>query len=266
VPIVGEVISKCSALIWACLGDFRRCFDYLEAPTTTPFFYKQLCRPRPPVSISFFRSEYIFDLERTVVVETPPTSAMPHNLFFQACKYVRVPGDLKITRGRHSSEPQANVAARPRLLGAVLIQGLKLGAWLKDLKRRASVRSLTTWSLPKEGFRLCSWTLRRRPFRSLRLSYRLPPRPDRFPFPARVCHHNQARAGTPTTNLRHSLRALPSRSSNRRGLEATLDKPLAFPLVTKPFGRFPPTCPRQRRRTHFDPLDISVLLVTEGLV
>ena len=93
-----------------------------------------------------------------------------------------------------------------------------------------------------EGIRTCSWTLRRRPFRSLRLSCCLPPRRDHSRRDPRLSPH-QARAGTPqpppsqSLGSPHDRRIAASGGDPRRTLASR---------SSQTFRRFPPTCPRQR--------------------
>ena len=76
VPIERNELQKlCSRL--GMPGDFDVVLITWK-PDYDAFFYKQLCKRAR--CLYLFRSEYIFDLERTVVVETP-NSAMPHTSF-----------------------------------------------------------------------------------------------------------------------------------------------------------------------------------------
>jgi hypothetical protein len=101
-------------------------------PDYDAFFYKQLCRRAR--CLYLFRSEYIFDLETMVVVETPQLGhatylfSKPANMSEFLAVYSKVTRE-DILRNR------SNVAERLGFLGR-LIHGLTLGAWLKDLKAR----------------------------------------------------------------------------------------------------------------------------------
>ena len=101
-------------------------------PDYDAFFYKQLCRRARRLYL--FRSEYIFDLERAVIVETPQLGhatylfSKPASMSEFLAIYSRVARE-DILR-KHS-----NVAERLGFLGR-LIHGLKPRAWLKDLKAR----------------------------------------------------------------------------------------------------------------------------------
>ncbi len=96
------------------------------------FFYKQLCRRAR--CLYLFRSEYIFDLERAVVVETPQLGhatylfSKPPSMSEFLAIYSKVARE-DILRNR------SNVAERLGFL-ARLIHGLKPRAWLKELKAR----------------------------------------------------------------------------------------------------------------------------------
>ena len=83
-----------------------------------------------------------------------------------------------------------------------------------------------------------------------------------IPVPARVCHHTKHAQGR-HNHLRHSLWA-PLTIVESPRLEATLDEHL-LPVRHKPFGDSRQLA-RGNAANPFDPLDISVLLVTEGLV
>jgi hypothetical protein len=130
VPIErGELQKLCSRL--GMPGDFDVALITWK-PDYDAFFYKQLCRRAR--CLYLFRSEYIFDLERMVVVETPQLGhatylfSRPANMSEFLAIYSKVARE-DILRNR------SNVAERLGFLGR-LIHGLKPGAWLKDLKAR----------------------------------------------------------------------------------------------------------------------------------
>ena len=101
-------------------------------PDYDPFFYRQLSRRARRIYL--FRNEYIFDLERAVVAETPQLGhatyifAKPKSMEAFLATYTRITKDDI----RHNRE---NVAAR---LGfqARVIHGADPRAWFADLKRR----------------------------------------------------------------------------------------------------------------------------------
>jgi hypothetical protein len=101
-------------------------------PDYDAFFYKQLCRRAR--CLYLFRSEYIFDLERMVVVETPQLGhatyifSKPASMSEFLAIYSKVARE-DILRNR------SNVAERLGFSGR-LIHGLKPDAWLRDLRAR----------------------------------------------------------------------------------------------------------------------------------
>ena len=99
-------------------------------PDYDAFYYKQLCKRARRVYL--FRSEYIFDLEKTVIVETPQLGhatylfAKPKNMSDFLVMYGSVTkADIRHNRG--------NVAERLAFLGRI-IHGHNPQAWLKELK------------------------------------------------------------------------------------------------------------------------------------
>ena len=101
-------------------------------PDYDPFFYRQLSRRARRIYL--FRDEYIFDLERAVVTETPQLGhatyifAKPKNMEAFLATYTRITKDDI----RHNRE---NVAARLGFQSRV-IHGVDPRAWFTDLKRR----------------------------------------------------------------------------------------------------------------------------------
>ena len=103
-------------------------------PEYDAFYYKQLCKRARRVYL--FRSEYIFDLERAVIVETPQLghatylfskpASMPEFLAI----YSRVTRE-EIRRNR------GNIAENLGFMGR-LIHGHNPRAWIKELKTRLS--------------------------------------------------------------------------------------------------------------------------------
>jgi hypothetical protein len=101
-------------------------------PDYDPFFYRQLSRRARRIYL--FRDEYIFDLEKAVVVETPQLGhatyifAKPRSMEGFLATYT------KITKEdiRHNRD---NVAAQLSFLGRI-VHGVDPRAWFNDLKRR----------------------------------------------------------------------------------------------------------------------------------
>jgi hypothetical protein len=100
------------------------------------FFYPQLARRARRVYL--FRDEYIFDLEKAVVVETPQLGhatyvfAKPRNLDTFLALYTKITKD-DIRRNRN------NAAERLGFLGRV-VHGTNPSAWLKELRLRVGER------------------------------------------------------------------------------------------------------------------------------
>lgn len=96
-----------------------------------PFFYRQLARRARRIYL--FRDEYIFDVEKAVVVETPQLGhatyvfAKPRNLDTFLALYTKITKD-DIRRNRN------NAAERLGFLGRV-IHGTNPRAWLKEMRR-----------------------------------------------------------------------------------------------------------------------------------
>lgn len=130
VPIErGDLEKLCSRL--GMPGDFDVAWITWK-PDYDAFFYKQLSKRAR--CLYLFRSEYIFDLEKTVVVETPQ---LGHATYLFS-KPASMPEFLaiysKVARG-DILRNCGSVAEKLGFLGR-LIHGLKPGAWLKDLKAR----------------------------------------------------------------------------------------------------------------------------------
>jgi hypothetical protein len=101
-------------------------------PDYDAFYYKHLCKRSRRMYL--FRSEYIFDLERAVIVETPQLGhatylfSKPVNMTEFLAVYESVTkDDIRHNRG--------NAAERLDFLGR-LIHGLSPRGWLKELKLR----------------------------------------------------------------------------------------------------------------------------------
>ena len=103
-------------------------------PDYDAFYYTQLCnRAR---RIYLFRSEYIFDLERAVIVETPQLGHATY-LFSRPAnitEFLAIYGKVTKEDIRHN---RSNVAERLGFLGR-LIHGHNPRAWMKELKTRLS--------------------------------------------------------------------------------------------------------------------------------
>jgi len=130
VPIERSDLQKLCARL-GMPGDFDVALITWK-PDYDAFFYKQLCRRAR--CLYLFRSEYIFDLERTVVVETPQLGhatylfSKPATMSDFLAIYSKVARE-DILRNR------SNVAERLGFLGR-LIHGLKPRGWLNELKAR----------------------------------------------------------------------------------------------------------------------------------
>jgi hypothetical protein len=101
-------------------------------PDYDPFFYRQLSRRARRIYL--FRTEYIFDVEKAVVVETPQLShatyvfAKPRGMDTFLALYTKITKD-DIRRNRN------NAAERLGFLGRV-IHGTNPRAWLKEIRQR----------------------------------------------------------------------------------------------------------------------------------
>ena len=101
-------------------------------PDYDPFFYRQLARRARRIYL--FREEYIFDVEKAVVVETPQLGhatyvfAKPLNMDAFLALYSEITKD-DIRRNRNNS------AERLGFLGRV-IHGTNPRAWLKEVRQR----------------------------------------------------------------------------------------------------------------------------------
>jgi hypothetical protein len=97
-----------------------------------PFFYRQLSRRAHRIYL--FRDEYIFDVEKAVVVETPQLGhatyvfAKPRSMDSFLALYTKITKD-DIRRNRN------NAAERLSFLGRV-IHGTNPRAWLKEIRQR----------------------------------------------------------------------------------------------------------------------------------
>jgi hypothetical protein len=102
-------------------------------PDYDPFFYRQLSRRARRIYL--FRDEYIFDVEKAVVVETPQLGhatyvfAKPRSMDTFFALYTKITKD-DIRRNRD------NAAERLGFLGRV-VHGTNPRAWLKEVRQRA---------------------------------------------------------------------------------------------------------------------------------
>lgn len=130
VPIeTGELQKLCSRL--GMPGDFDVALITWK-PDYDAFFYKQLCRRAR--FLCLFRSEYMFDLERAVVVETPQLGHATY-LFSKPASMSEFLAIYSRVAREDILRNCGNVAERLGFSGR-LIHGLKPEAWLKDLKAR----------------------------------------------------------------------------------------------------------------------------------
>jgi curved DNA-binding protein CbpA len=101
-------------------------------PDYDAFYYKQLCKRAR--CLYLFRSEYIFDLERAVIVETPQLGHATY-LFSKPMsmgEFLAIYGSVTKDDIRHN---RGNVAERLCFLGR-LIHSRNPRAWMKELKTR----------------------------------------------------------------------------------------------------------------------------------
>jgi len=101
-------------------------------PDYDALYYKQLCRRARRLYL--FRSEYIFDLERATIVETPQIGHATY-LFSKSTsmsEFLAIYSSVTKDDIRHN---RGNVAEKLGFLGR-LIHGSDPRAWLKELKLR----------------------------------------------------------------------------------------------------------------------------------
>ena len=118
-------------------------------PDYDPFFYRQLSRRARRIYL--FRDEYIFDVEKAVVVETPQLGhatyvfAKPRSMDSFLALYTKITKD-DIRRNRN------NAAERLGFLGRV-IHGTNPRAWLKEVRQRVGEGidfEVSYWSVIRE--------------------------------------------------------------------------------------------------------------------
>jgi hypothetical protein len=127
----GDLQKLCAALGMPCDFDVSL---ITWRPDYDAFYYKQLFKRARRLYL--FRSEYIFDLERAVVVETPQLGhatylfSKPANMI----EFMAVYGNVAKEDIRYN---RSNVAERLGFLGR-LIHGHNPRAWIKELKTHLS--------------------------------------------------------------------------------------------------------------------------------
>ena len=125
-----ELVRICSEL--RLPGDFDVC-QISWRPDYDRFFYRQLSRRA--LRTYLFRDEYIFDVEKAVVVETPQLGhatyvfSKPRSMDSFLALYTKITkDDIRWNRN--------NAAERLGFLGRV-IHGTNPKAWLKELRQRS---------------------------------------------------------------------------------------------------------------------------------
>jgi hypothetical protein len=101
-------------------------------PDYDAFFYRQLCQRARQLYL--FRSEYIFDLERVTVVETPQLGHATY-LFTKPADMSQFLAVYATVTKEHIRQNRDNIAERLGFSGR-LIHGVNPRAWLKELKER----------------------------------------------------------------------------------------------------------------------------------
>jgi hypothetical protein len=96
------------------------------------FYYRQLCRRAR--SLYLFRSEYLFDLEKAVIVEIPQLGHATY-LFSKPATMTQFLALYAMVTREDILHNRSNVAERLGFLGRI-IHGVKPQAWLKELKVR----------------------------------------------------------------------------------------------------------------------------------
>ena len=96
------------------------------------FYYRQLCKRARQLYL--FRSEYIFDLEKAVVVEIPQLGHATY-LFSKPAGMTDFLALYAMVTREDILQNRSNVAEKLGFSGRI-IHGLKPQAWLKELKVR----------------------------------------------------------------------------------------------------------------------------------
>ena len=129
-PIERADLQKlCAAL--GIPGDFDVAL-ITSRPDYDAFYYKHLCKRAR--CLYLFRSEYIFDLERGVIVETPQLGHATY-LFSKPASMAEFLALYTMLTREDILRNRSNVAERLGFLGRI-IHGLRPQAWLKELKVR----------------------------------------------------------------------------------------------------------------------------------
>jgi len=109
------------------------------SPDYDPFFYRELSRCARRVYL--FRGEYIFEVEKALVVETPQLGhasyifAKPRSMESFLALYTKISKE-------HIRRNRDNVGERLGFLGRV-IHGTNPGAWLNEMCRRLAARGVS---------------------------------------------------------------------------------------------------------------------------
>jgi hypothetical protein len=125
----GDLQELCAGL--GMPGDFDVALITWK-PDYDAFYFKQLCKRARRLYL--FRSEYIFDLERAVIVETPQLGHATY-LFSKPASMTEFLVIYKSVTKDDIRHNRGNVAERLGFLGR-LIHGLSPRGWLKELKLR----------------------------------------------------------------------------------------------------------------------------------
>jgi hypothetical protein len=96
------------------------------------FYYRQLCKRARPLYL--FRSEYILDLEKAVIVEIPQVGHATY-LFSKPASMTEFLALYAMVTREDILQNRSNVAEKLGFLGRI-IHGLKPQVWLKELKVR----------------------------------------------------------------------------------------------------------------------------------
>ena len=94
------------------------------------FYHRQLCQRARRLYL--FRSEYIFDLAKAVIVEIPQRGHATY-LFSQPATMTEFLSSYAMVTREHTLQNRDNVAETLGFVGRI-IHGLKPQAWLKELK------------------------------------------------------------------------------------------------------------------------------------
>jgi hypothetical protein len=124
-----ELICKSCALVFGIPSDFDVALISWK-PDYEAFYYRQLCKRARRLYL--FCSEYICDLEKVVVVETPQLGHATY-LF---CKPASMRDFLALYRNVTKGDIRHNRGNLAEQLGFVsrLIHGRSHGAWVRELK------------------------------------------------------------------------------------------------------------------------------------